>query len=151
MALVERFGVSMDVELLAAFDGYLRRRGFANRSEAIRDLVRSELGRGRLTENPEAPVVGVVALELRADEMDAGTRLREELTAAADLVFATLHLPTGSEAELVVVSVRGQEGQVRSAADRWGALRGVRLLGLTVLPAEGVVREPAPEEAEGVR
>ena len=39
MAKTVRFGVSMDAELLAAFDTLLARKGYANRSEAIRDLV----------------------------------------------------------------------------------------------------------------
>ena len=43
MAKTVRFGVSMDAELLAAFDTLLARRGYANRSEAIRDLARDAL------------------------------------------------------------------------------------------------------------
>jgi metal-responsive CopG/Arc/MetJ family transcriptional regulator len=38
-----RFGVSMDAELLAAFDLLITRKGYSNRSEAIRDLVRDAI------------------------------------------------------------------------------------------------------------
>ena len=36
-----RFGVSMDSSLLKQFDKYINQKGYANRSEAIRDLIRS--------------------------------------------------------------------------------------------------------------
>ena len=38
-----RFGVSMDSRLLKQFDKYINQKGYANRSEAIRDLIRSNL------------------------------------------------------------------------------------------------------------
>src|SRR5207249_5688917 len=43
VSLVERFGVSMDPELLHSFDRLIRRKGYRSRSEAIRDIVRDKL------------------------------------------------------------------------------------------------------------
>lgn len=40
---VERAGVSFEPELLAKFDTLIKRKGYTNRSEAIRDLVRKSL------------------------------------------------------------------------------------------------------------
>ena len=39
MSKVQRFGVSMDGDLLRKFDSLAKRRGAANRSEAIRDAT----------------------------------------------------------------------------------------------------------------
>ncbi|MCD6351459.1 MAG: nickel-responsive transcriptional regulator NikR, partial [Armatimonadetes bacterium] len=61
MGELERFGVSMEQELLEAFDEVLARKGYASRSEAIRDLVRDLLVRERW-EHPEAPVVGAITM-----------------------------------------------------------------------------------------
>ena len=45
MGDVIRFGVSLDERLLAKFDRLNERKGYANRSEAIRDLIRDSLVR----------------------------------------------------------------------------------------------------------
>ena len=39
---MERFTISLDEQLAAAFDDWLARRGYATRSEAVRDLLRAE-------------------------------------------------------------------------------------------------------------
>ena len=67
MAYLDRFGVSMDAELLAAFDGHLAERGYANRSEALRDLVREALARTRLRES-SAGAMGVLSLVVEAGQ-----------------------------------------------------------------------------------
>jgi len=43
MEEIVRFGVSMDSGLLKQFDKYINQKGYANRSEAIRDLIRNNL------------------------------------------------------------------------------------------------------------
>jgi len=43
MARIARFGISMGQELLEQFDRRIARKGYDNRSEAIRDLVRADL------------------------------------------------------------------------------------------------------------
>ena len=40
MAKVVRFGVSFDPKLLEKFDRLIRKKGYRNRSEAIRDITR---------------------------------------------------------------------------------------------------------------
>ena len=43
MSKITRFGVAMDDELLKKFDRLIRKKGYRNRSEAIRDLVRDNI------------------------------------------------------------------------------------------------------------
>ena len=40
---MERVTISLDEALLGEFDDYLKRKGYENRSEAIRDLLRRQL------------------------------------------------------------------------------------------------------------
>ena len=40
MEKITRFGVSMNSKLLEKFDDYIQRKGYTNRSEAIRDIIR---------------------------------------------------------------------------------------------------------------
>ena len=50
MPQVDRFSVSLDTELLAAFDHHIAGKGYANRSEAVRDMIRDLLlAMGRCT------------------------------------------------------------------------------------------------------
>ena len=48
---MERVTISLDDDLLAQFDGYLKRKGYGNRSEGIRDLLRERLEQDRLAED----------------------------------------------------------------------------------------------------
>ncbi len=41
MSSLVRFGVSLEEELLESFDSLSAERGYSNRSEALRDLMRS--------------------------------------------------------------------------------------------------------------
>ena len=43
MSELVRFGVAIERPLLDAFDAHIARRGYENRSEALRDLVRADL------------------------------------------------------------------------------------------------------------
>ena len=61
MIKVTRFGVSMDTNLLRRFDEHIKKRGYSNRSEAFRDLVRDELVE-KTWEKPDSLVVGTVTL-----------------------------------------------------------------------------------------
>jgi len=61
MALVSRIGVSLDSELLERFDKFIAEKGYDNRSEAFRDLIRDRLV-GSAVVASKAPVVGTVTL-----------------------------------------------------------------------------------------
>ncbi|MDW8366220.1 MAG: ribbon-helix-helix protein, CopG family, partial [Abditibacteriales bacterium] len=58
---VERFGVSMNERLLKQFDRCIQRKGYQNRSEAIRDIVRDYLVASEW-ESGEGEVVGTVTI-----------------------------------------------------------------------------------------
>ncbi|HNQ23105.1 MAG TPA: nickel-responsive transcriptional regulator NikR [Phycisphaerae bacterium] len=142
MPYLDRFGVSMDAELLAAFDRYLAARGYRNRSEALRDLVRQQLGEARLRE-PGQPAAGVLTLLCAPAEADAGERVRGLLAAEATVVGAALHFPVSSDTELQVIVLRGAVEAVESLADRVRATRGVRYAHLGLVPLETGVHEAA--------
>ena len=45
---MERFTISLDDRLAEQFDAWMASRSYANRSEAVRDLLRAELGKSQL-------------------------------------------------------------------------------------------------------
>ncbi len=134
MAGLVRFGVSLAAELLAAFDGLIARKGYASRSEAIRDLLRDYLaeeawraGRG--------PAVGTVTLIYNHHVPD----LQEKLTAvqhqAPGVVVSTLHVHLDRRRCLEVLVVRGPANKIRALADRLIGARGVAHGKLTLVAA----------------
>ena len=60
MDKIERVGVSLDKKLLAEFDRLIGKQGYANRSEAVRDLIREGLSKDKLAE-PTASAVAATA------------------------------------------------------------------------------------------
>lgn len=135
MAYLDRFGVSMDTELLAAFDRYLAGQGYANRSEALRDLVRAQLTSSQVRSG-DAAVAGVLTFLCQPEEADAAGRIRACLTEQAELVAGSLHLPLKGGQELQVLVLRGRGEEVESITHQLQALRGVTHAQLSLIPLD---------------
>ena len=107
MSALSRIGVAIDSVLLEKFDKLIGRRGYTNRSEAFRDLIREELVE-EAWESPAAHVVGTVTLVY-----DHHVRLlSEKLTAIQHdyhhSILSTLHVHLDHDHCLEVLVVRGQ-------------------------------------------
>jgi CopG family transcriptional regulator, nickel-responsive regulator len=135
MAELSRIGVSIDSELLERFDSYIGRKGYENRSEAFRDLIRDRLVESAVV---AGNVVGTVTLIY-----DHHTRLLpEKLTDLQheyhDVVISTLHAHLDHERCLEVVILRGKSKRVQQLADRLISIKGVQH-GRLVMSAPEVV------------
>lgn len=122
---LERIGIAIDSGLLGKFDKLLDRRGYKNRSEAFRDLIRAELVT-QSTTAPSTPVVGTVTLVY-----DHHVRqLSEKLTALQHdfhhAILSTLHVHLDHDNCLEVIVVQGTSADVRRLADRLIAAKGVK-------------------------
>lgn len=124
MAELTRFGVSMDAELLARFDELIREQGYANRSEAIRDLVRERLVRAEWEAGAE--VVGVITLLYDHHKRELTDRLTELQHHHHDLIIATLHVHLDEDNCLEILAVRGPGAEVQKLADLLRGLKGVK-------------------------
>ena len=104
MSELERFGVSMPEDLLRAFDRAIADAGYANRSEAVRDLARGYLTERRWQE-AEGEVIGTITLIYDHHVPELGGRLTEmQHDAAATVVCSThVHLDHRNCAEVIVV------------------------------------------------
>lgn len=125
MSELVRFGVSMDERLLAALDSIVQRRGYGNRSEAIRDLVRAEQVR-ESWEREEGPVVGTLTLVYDHHVREVSERLVALQHDHEDLVHSTMHIHLSHRMCLEVIVLRGRAKQVQQLADRLIAARGVK-------------------------
>jgi CopG family transcriptional regulator, nickel-responsive regulator len=133
---MQRITVTIDDELLEAIDKMIARRGYQNRSEAIRDLTRA--GLAELDERSLADQQGVAALVYVYDH--EGRALAKRLTRAFhdhhDLSMATMHVHLDHESCLEVAVLRGVMNEIRHFAEHVIAERGVRHGKLVALPVE---------------
>ncbi len=121
---VVRFGVSIDEGLLARFDREVVRRGYANRSEAIRDLIRERLVQEEWRRGEE--VVGVITLVYDHHVRGIEARLTGIQHEHHREVLSTLHVHLDHERCLEVVAVKGEGGRIAELAAKLIGLRGVR-------------------------
>ena len=147
MGMLSRIGVSLDSELLERFDSFIADKGYENRSEAFRDLIRDRLV-GSAVISGSALVVGTVTLIY-----DHHTRLLpEKLTdlqhESHALVISTLHAHLDHENCLEVVVLRGKSREVQKLADRLISTKGVQHGRLVMSSPETVSRHHhAPHHA----
>ena len=125
MSDLERFSITVPKELAAAFDKRNRRKGYGNRSEAVRDLIRDSLVEQEWSD-PEAHVAATVTLVY-----DHHTRtLTDKITRVqhdyGDIVISALHVHLDHHNCLEVIVLRGPARQVQSLADALAAIRGVK-------------------------
>ena len=108
MGEVTRFGISMDPKLLMQFDRRISRKGYANRSEAIRDLVRSELVTEEW-ERAEGEVVATISLVYNHHLRQRSKRLTGFQHAYHRTVLSSLHVHLDEDNCLEVLVVKGKE------------------------------------------
>lgn len=126
MADLTRFGVSIDQQLLERFDLFLADKSHANRSEAIRDLIRNALVEEELHRNESTAAIGTVTLLYNHHTRDLADRLTEHQHSHHDSIVSALHVHLDAHHCLEVVVVRGTAAQVKRLADELLGTRGVK-------------------------
>lgn len=135
MSKLERYTVSMDSELFAKFDQLIRARGYNNRSEAIRDLIRASLVEEKWA-GENAKVAATVTMVYDHHAADVGDQLTHLQHHAGKSVVATTHVHLDNDNCLEVVILRGRCKEVRQLAERMVALKGIKH-GKIAFSAEG--------------
>jgi CopG family transcriptional regulator, nickel-responsive regulator len=125
MGILSRIGIALDSELLQRFDHSIRERGYTNRSEAFRDLIRDRLVAER-TGRPDATVVGTVTLIYDHQPHGITEKLTELQHAHHELIVSTSHAHLDHDSCLEVLIVHGKSAQVERFADRIIGLKGVQ-------------------------
>src|SRR5689334_8485438 len=105
MSDLVRFGVAMDRTLLSDFDRRIAARGYENRSEALRDLIRADLTRADWERGARVAATLTVVYDDHVREVVGGlTGLEGE---HAGLVVASLRVPLSPGRSLEIMAVRG--------------------------------------------
>lgn len=135
---MERITMSLDDGLLAEFDGYIRRKGYENRSEAIRDLLRQRLEQDRMESDEARYGVGCLSYVYNHHQRELARRLTQSQHDHHDLMLSTLHVHLDHENCLEVVLVKGETASVRGFAEATIAETGVRHGHLHLIAADAV-------------
>jgi CopG family nickel-responsive transcriptional regulator len=125
MGQITRFGISMDDKLLSRFDEYISQHGYANRSEAIRDLVRERLVKEEW-QNEAAETVGTITLVYDHHQRELTEKLTEQQHHWHSQILSTLHVHLDAHHCLEVLAVRGKTSILRKIADQLISARGVK-------------------------
>lgn len=123
---MERITISLDEDLARDFDALADRRGYQNRSEAIRDLLRREVEAARQRAGEAGHCVANLSYVFNHHERDLAERLTELQHGHHDLTVATMHAHLDHEHCLESVILKGPTSAVRSFAEAIIAERGVR-------------------------
>ena len=125
MANLARFGISLDSDLLEQFDKLIGKKGYTNRSEALRDLIRDQLvAEEWRTGNEEA--VAVVTLVYDHHQLDLPKRLTDAQHDHHGLVNSSLHVHLDRHSCLEVLILRGRAAKIKALGEKLASTRGVK-------------------------
>jgi CopG family nickel-responsive transcriptional regulator len=133
---MQRITITLDDALDQEFEQFRAARGYHNRSEAIRDLIRARLEAERLHQEPGGECVANLTYVYNHHERELATRLTRSQHDHHDLAIATLHVHLDHDNCLESVVLRGPADRVQAFADSVIAQPGVRNGQLYILPVE---------------
>jgi CopG family transcriptional regulator, nickel-responsive regulator len=120
-----RFGVSMEEGLLQAFDSVCEAKSYPNRSEAVRDMVRSLLAENEL-QRGDAEGVGTLTLVYDHHQRELEKKLTDYQHHFLESIISTVHVHLDPYLCLEVLILRGRAREIRKIADGLIATKGVR-------------------------
>lgn len=126
--MLQRIGISLDSALLAQFDEAIAERGYTNRSEALRDLIRERLVAREWASRAasEKEQVVVVTLVYAHDTMDLSSRLTQIQHKNPRSVVSALHVHLDHHNCLEVLILRGKGREILAMGEQLVAVRGVK-------------------------
>ena len=132
---MQRITITLDDDLLDALDRLSRRRGYHNRSEAIRDTLRDALAQ-ETAQAQESEGFAVLSYVYEHEKRDLASRIVATQHHHHDLSVSTLHVHINHDDCLEVAVLKGNMHDIRRFADGVTAQRGVRHGHLQCLPVE---------------
>lgn len=123
MSDLVRFGVSLEKDLLQIFDSFIQEKGFNNRSEALRALIKSSLIEQNWLEGEE--VVGIITLVYDHHNTMLINRLKDLSHQNHHLIISTQHIHLDEENCLEVIISRGRALEIKRLGDNLTSTRGL--------------------------
>ncbi|MDD2501020.1 MAG: nickel-responsive transcriptional regulator NikR [Geobacter sp.] len=125
MGDITRFGISIDSDLLDSFDRLIAQKGYQNRSEAIRDLIRATIVEEKMDAGQEE-MVGTVTMVYNHHVRDLADKLTEHQHQHHHQVISALHVHLDAHNCLEVLVLRGSSVDIKQIADELLGVKGVK-------------------------
>jgi len=133
---MQRLTITIDDELLGEVDDFVAQHGYANRSEAFRDLLRSGLEHSGGAPAGSRNCIATLSYVYDHAARELPKRLTNEYHEHHDLAQATLHVHIDHDSCLEVTVLKGRGSEVKAFADHVIAERGVRHGHVVMMPIE---------------
>lgn len=132
MSELTRTTLAIEQDLLKKFDLWMKSHGFTNRSQAMREMIRSAIVEEQWS-NPKSKVIATLSLIFD----HSSHTLAQEITSLQHedhhAILCSQHVHLDHDLCLEVILMRGTAGQLRRICDTIIATRGVRAGKLTLM------------------
>ncbi len=125
MGDIVRFGISIKDDLLLRFDRLIADKGYDNRSEAIRDLIRNALVEDDLSHGEEE-AIGTISMVYDHHTRDLADKLTEHQHSHHKEIISALHIHLDHHHCLEVVVAKGSATEIKRLADELIGTKGVK-------------------------
>lgn len=125
MADIVRFGISLTEDLLLRFDSLIAEKGYVNRSEAIRDLIRNSLVENDLN-NGDEEAIGTISMVYDHHTRALADKLTEHQHSHQKEIVSSLHVHIDHHHCMEVVVTKGRASEIKKLADELIGTKGVK-------------------------
>ena len=125
MSDLERISITLPKDLAKAFTASCEQKGYSNRSEAIRDLIRGALVKEEW-QDPAAQVAASLTMIYDHHTRQLNEKLTELQHDHEDLIVSTLHVHLNHDKCLEVIVLRGEAQKVQDLSDKLRTFKGVK-------------------------
>ena len=122
---ITRFGVSVEPKLLNKFDKMIKKEGYTNRSEAIRDLIRRDLIIVK-NKDPDAEAIGTLTMIYDHHSGNLTSKLLDIQHNHHSEILTTTHVHIDHHNCLEILVLKGKAGNIQKLADNIKALKGIK-------------------------
>ncbi len=133
---VSRLSVTMPANLLKRLDAMIRRKGYANRSQAVSEIIAARVVEDE-SSSSAAEIAGTITLVYDHHKRDLQTHLTDIQHNLEGIVIAVLHVHLDHHHCMEVLAVKGRSDKVHQLADALATVKGVQHAKLTVTTTEG--------------
>jgi CopG family nickel-responsive transcriptional regulator len=127
-----RIGISLPENLLNKFDEIILQRGYSSRSEGIRDSIRNYIVHYEWMSDVKGERVGVITIVYSHTQRGLETNLTDIQHEFGSIIQSSMHVHLDQDTCLEVIVLRGEGKDVRTAAEKMMALKGVKHVKLTI-------------------
>jgi CopG family transcriptional regulator, nickel-responsive regulator len=131
---MQRVTITIDDDLAAELERYMSAHGYANRSEAMRDLARSGLQQHAMRGAGKQRCLAALIYVYDHHQRELPMRLTRDFHDHHDLAQATLHVHLDHDSCMEVTVLKGPGEKVQQLADHVIAERGVKHGQVVYLP-----------------